>query len=163
MLVCDFRIPRRHHLSHMVEILFFKTVTSAKLWALRSMNCLFLKFVIKYLSDDESTVLIAMMVQNIWAFLFLLNLLKLDVILQKTLMLYQKWSHGTNFGMVLCIESYSYESFNPWPIMLRILRRRVQWTPQPIETQKIAAFFGLNLQCLLKPFNWFALDCKWID
>ena len=77
MLVCNTRIPRRHHLSHMVEILFFKTVMSAKLGALRSMNCLFLKFVIKYLSDDESTVLIAMMVQNLWAFLFLSNLLKL--------------------------------------------------------------------------------------
>ena len=49
----------------MVEILFFKNVTSAKLWALRSINCLFLKFVVKYLSNDESTVLIAMMVQNL--------------------------------------------------------------------------------------------------
>ena len=62
----------------MVEILFFKNVMSAKLWTLRSINCLFLKFVIKYLSNDEATVLIVMMVQNLGAFLFFLsNLLKL--------------------------------------------------------------------------------------
>ena len=74
-----------------------------------------------------------------------------------------KWSHGTNFAMVLCIKSYLYESFNPLPVMLRILRRRVLWTPQPIEPQKSLALFGLNFECLLKPFNWLALDCKLLD
>ena len=148
----------------MVDILFFKNMTLAKLLALRSINCLFLKFAIKYLSNDESTVLIAMMVQNLWAFLFLWKIYKnYDVISQKTLTLSQKWSHGTNFAMVLCIKSYLYESFNPLPVMLRILRRRVLWTPQPIEPQKSLALFGLNFECLLKPFNWLALGCKLLD
>ena len=46
--------------------------------------------------------------------------------------------------------------------MLRILRRRVQWTPQPIEPKKNPTLFELNFECLLKPY-WFALDCKWLD
>ena len=41
----------------MVEILYFKNVTSAKLSALRSTNCLFLKSTIKYLSNDGSIFL----------------------------------------------------------------------------------------------------------
>ena len=53
---------RTYHLGHMVEILFIRNVTSAKLWTLRSINCLFLKFAIKYLSNDESNVL---MVKNL--------------------------------------------------------------------------------------------------
>ena len=60
-----------------IIILFFKNVTSAKLCALRSINCLFLKCAIKYLSNNESTVLIKMMVQNQRAFRFYINLLKL--------------------------------------------------------------------------------------
>ena len=64
------KVPWRHHLGHMVEILNFKNVTSAKLWALRSTNCLFLKSTIKYLSNNGSTVLIAHRVQNLWPYLF---------------------------------------------------------------------------------------------
>ena len=59
------KIPWRHNLGHMVETLNFKNVTSAKLWALRSTNCLFLKSTIKYLSNNGSTVLIAHVVQNL--------------------------------------------------------------------------------------------------
>ena len=47
--------------------------------------------------------------------------------------------------------------------MLRILRRRVQWTPQPTQPEKSPALFGLNFECLLKALSWFAFCCKWID
>ena len=50
--------------SHIPNFIFQKG-TLAKLSALRSINCLFLKLAIKYLSNDESTVVIAMMVQNL--------------------------------------------------------------------------------------------------
>ena len=77
LLLYDPRIPSCHQLGQLVEILFFKNVTSANLWALRSTNSLVLKFVIKYLSKKESTVLIAIMDQNPLVFLFLPNILKL--------------------------------------------------------------------------------------
>ena len=35
--------------------------------------------------------------------------------------------------------------------------------PQPIKPQKSLALVVLNFECLLKPFNWFALHCKWHD
>ena len=44
---------------------------TAKLLALRSTNCLFLKFAIKHLSNNGPTALIAHVVRNMWAFLFL--------------------------------------------------------------------------------------------
>ena len=31
------------------------------------------------------------------------------------------------------------------------------------QSQKSPVLFGLNFECLLKPFNWFALDFKWLD
>ena len=31
------------------------------------------------------------------------------------------------------------------------------------QSQNSPALFGLNFECPLKPFNWFALDCKWLD
>ena len=67
LLSYDPIVPWRHHLGQMVEILYFKNVTSTKLSALRSTNCLFLKSTIKYLPKDGSTVLIAHAVQNLWA------------------------------------------------------------------------------------------------
>ena len=70
LLSYDPRVPWRHHLDHKVESFHFKNVTSAKLWALRSTNCLFLKSKIKYLSNDGLTVLISQVAQNLWAFLF---------------------------------------------------------------------------------------------
>ena len=43
--------------------------------------------------------------------------------------------------------------------MLKILQRRVQWTPQPIEPQKSSALFGLNFKCLLKIHS---IDLHWV-
>ena len=77
MLLYDPRIPSCHQLGQLVKILFFKNVTSANLWALRSTNSLVLRFVIKYFSKKELTVLIAVMDQNLLVFLFLPNILKL--------------------------------------------------------------------------------------
>ena len=66
-----------------------------------------MKFAIKYLSNDESTWF------KIYEhFIFYKAYQNYDVISQKALALSQKWSHGTNFGMLLCIKSYLYKSFN---------------------------------------------------
>ena len=67
----DPRVLWRNHLGHRAEILYFKDVTSAKLYALRSTNSLILKSIIKYLPNNNSIVLIARAFQNLWAFLFL--------------------------------------------------------------------------------------------
>ena len=85
------KVPWRHHLGHMVEILNFKNVTSSKLWALRSTNCLFLKSTIKYLSNNGSTVLIAHVVQNLWVYHFFTKFNKIITSFHK-----KYWRHGKN-------------------------------------------------------------------
>ena len=118
----------RYHLSHRVEILYFKNVTSAKL------KTLFLKSTIRYLPNDGSIVLIAHVVQNLWAFLFSQNLLNLwrhftrnlDVIAKmikrnQILIWYCVLRNTyTNFSIrnQLCYEFYGRESNEPPHLLL---------------------------------------------
>ena len=59
------------------NFIFQKLWTSAKFWALKSINYLFLKFPTKYLSNKEPTVFITMMVQNIRAYPFFIKFIKI--------------------------------------------------------------------------------------
>ena len=102
------------------------------------------------------------MFQNLWAFLFYIKFIKIMTPFYKKHWRYRKNDPTEQSIVCYCVLRVTYTSFYPEPIMLRILRRRVQWTPQPTEPQKSPALFRLNFECLLKPFNWFALDCKWL-
>ena len=82
----------------MVKILFFRNLTSAQLWALSSINCLVLKFPVKYLSTNESTIFIGMRVQNKRAFTFFTNFIKIMTPFHKKHRRYRKNDPAEKFG-----------------------------------------------------------------